>query len=122
MTENSIELDMVSDVAGFCDSHAQQIEHEIERMGVVLGVNWEDEVQVRGLAKEALGNLQQDISNLQHDHTDPSLKARVTLFGLANMMLSMMARSAGKGVHTHGGPAWKAFSRALRQEQEHQGT
>lgn len=51
-------------MAGFENYGADtgEIELEIERKGIVLGVDWSDEVQVRALAREALDHLQKDIT------------------------------------------------------------
>lgn len=116
MADESIELDVVDDVAGYCATQAREIETEIERMGVVLGIDWSDENQVRTLAKEALEHAQQDAAEYEKHIDDYQLKAKITLFALADMMMHLMARSADKGIHTHGGLAWKAFSKALMKE------
>lgn len=58
-------------------------------------------------------DLQSDVSASQHHHEDHQLRAKITLFALANIMMELMAKSADKSIHTHGGAAWKAFSRAL---------
>lgn len=116
MADDSIELDTISNVADFCDKQAREIEVEIERMGVALGIEWTDEVQVLELAREALEHAQEDVALYEHDRSNFQLKAKLTLFALANMMMTLMARSADKGIHTHGGLAWKAFSRALMKE------
>jgi hypothetical protein len=116
MAEDLVTLDGVGDAADFCEEHSAEIEVEIERMGIALGIDWNDEFQVRQLAKEALEHAQEAMSLYTHDLNDYHQKAKVTLFGLAAMMMDIMAKSAGKGIHTHGGTAWKAFSRALMRE------
>ena len=94
---------------------AAQIEHEIERKGVVLGIDWNDAAQVRALAREALDcKLGQD--NCEPD--DPLDRARIELFGLAQLMLTVMKESANNDMHTHGGAAWKAFAHALWAEHD----
>jgi len=121
MLEDSIALDTFGNMPEFCASQAQQIETEIERLGVALGINWEDEVAVRRLARESLEHLQSDVKAIQQHHDDYHLRAKVTLFAMANIMLELMAKSADRGIHTHGGVAWKAFSRALMLERQIQG-
>ncbi|GBG14030.1 MmeI protein [Novimethylophilus kurashikiensis] len=116
MAEESIALETHVNVAGFCEQQSKDIEHEIERMGIVLGINWDDESQVQSLAKEALEHAQKAISDYEHAHRDYQKQAKATLFALAAMMMDMMAASADKGIHTHGGNAWKAFSKALMKE------
>ncbi|NJD24867.1 MAG: hypothetical protein FIB06_05620 [Betaproteobacteria bacterium] len=95
-----------------------EIEKEIERKGVVLGVDWSDEVQVRALAREALDHLQEDVRIVASGTVDRKLLAKVDLFGLAGIMLKTMEESASIGIESHGGDAWKAFARALWAEQE----
>lgn len=95
------------------------IEREIARMGVALGVDWSDELQVRALAREALEKAPQKLERLLAQPTDRRLMAKVSLFGLAALMLHTMAGSAAKlGVESKGGPTWKAFGRALWAENE----
>jgi len=89
---------------------ARRIEQEIVRLGIALGIDWGDEVAVRALARRALA--------YRPDEPDNTLDAlerrtRLELFGLAQLMLNVMAQSAEEGMETHGGPVWKAFGRAL---------
>jgi hypothetical protein len=117
-SETSIGLDKVSDAGAFCSDMAKQLESEIEHMGVALGIDWNNEVQVRALAREALNHSRETLEAYSLHHDDYQAKAKATLFGLANIMMEIMAKSAGKGIHTHGGTAWKAFSKALVSERE----
>ncbi|MCX7164041.1 MAG: hypothetical protein WCI19_01845 [Betaproteobacteria bacterium] len=96
-------------------SEARQLEQEIERKGVILGIDWNDEVQVRELAREALDCK---IGQTRCDMKDPLDRPRVELFGLAQLMLTVMKESARADIHTHGGPAWKAFAHALWTEHD----
>jgi hypothetical protein len=89
---------------------AQRIEREIVRYGVVLGIDWNDEMGVRALAREALACRAPELSE------SPESRAKLELFGLAQLMLKVMTESAGEDVELHGGPAWKALGRALWQE------
>ena len=96
---------------------AQEIEREIVRKGFVLGIDWEDEAQVRALAREALAC--KDIEdNPDCRLTDARSLAKIELFGLAQLMLTVMRQSADEGMQSHGVPAWKALARALWQEEE----
>lgn len=58
-------------MAGFenYEEATRKIEHEIERMGVALGIDWSDEAQVRELAREALEHSQDRIHQLQPTRT-----------------------------------------------------
>lgn len=94
---------------------AQEIEREIVRKGLVLGIDWEDEAQVRLLAREALACRNMD-DNPDCRPDDPRALAKIELFGLAQLMHTVMRQSADEGMQTHGGAAWKALARALWQE------
>ena len=95
---------------------ADAIEKEIERKGVALGIDWSDEVQVRALAREALADAGGAASQAARHLDDRDALTRAELFGLAALMLKTMEQSAQEGMHTHGGPIWKTFGRALWQE------
>jgi hypothetical protein len=92
---------------------ASQIEHEIERKGVVLGIDWNDAAQVRALAREALDCK---LGQANCEPGNPQDRARIELFGLAQLMLTVMKESASNDMHTHGGATWKAFAHALWTE------
>lgn len=94
---------------------AAEIEREIIRKGIALNIDWEDEAQVRALAREALGFSGQAHVAESH-HGDVMARAKIELFGLAQLMLTIMRQSAEEGMLTHGGPAWKALARALWHE------
>ena len=94
---------------------ADEIEQELTRKGVALGIDWADEVAVHDLARQA---LQADPVAIEMGLDDLTHSARYELFGLAQLMLKVMQESAGEQIHTHGGPVWKAFARALWAEHE----
>jgi hypothetical protein len=94
---------------------AQALEHEIEIKGVILDINWSNAVQVRELARQALDCK---LGALDCEPDDPRDRARIELFGLAQLMLKVIKESADEDIDTHGGPAWKAFARALWTEHE----
>jgi hypothetical protein len=107
-------------MAGFENyvEEAKEIELEIERKGIVLGIDWTNDVQVRTLAKEALDQSAAEIKLSASSPIDRKLMAKVDLFGLAGIMLKTMEECAGVGFECHGGPAWKAFGKALWAEVE----
>lgn len=92
---------------------AREIEQEIVRKGIALGIDWNDDIQVRALAREAFEHLQDDTRRFARNPLDFTLKSKVDLYGLAALMLRTMEESAGHGFLSHGGAAWKAFARAL---------
>jgi hypothetical protein len=91
---------------------ARQIERQIERKGLVLGIDWNDATQVSQLAREAI-ECRLDPEHPECTSTDPRTRARIELFGLAQLMLTVMKQSAEEDLLTHGGAVWKAFARAL---------
>lgn len=91
---------------------AEEIEREIARKGIALGIDWNDAAAVSELARAALDCRSDE---LEKDQDDPQLRIRYELFGLAHLMLQVMEESARHNVLTHGGPVWKTFGRALWQ-------
>jgi hypothetical protein len=99
---------------------ASDLEREITRKGIALGIDWNDAAAVDELARAAL-----DFKPGAHayPHDNPRERARQELFGLAQLMLQVMTESAEEKMLTHGGPVWKIFGRALwRVWQTSQGT
>lgn len=99
---------------------ALQIEREMVRKGFALNIDWADEVQLKTLAREALTHGLEQIDSASRSD-DITGRAKADFFGLAQLMLKVMEDSAGEGIHTHGGIAWKAFSKALWTEAERLG-
>lgn len=99
---------------------AAQIEHEMVVKGYALDIDWSDEVQLRSLAREALSHGRVPGDATSHGNVVVN-RAKVEFFGLVQLMLKVMQRSAGEGFHTHGGPVWKAFGKALWDEAERLG-
>lgn len=96
----------------------QDIEREIERKGVALGIDWSNAEQVRALAREAIEHIPSDVQRATATPIDYQLLAKVELFGLAALMLRTMQESASIGFESHGGVIWKTFARALWAEAE----
>ncbi len=96
---------------------AQEIEREIIRKGIALGVDWDHPLEVQLLAQDALTCKPHE---LDCDYGDPQQRIRHELFGLIHLMLQVMTESAGQGIETHGGPVWKALARALWTARERQ--
>ena len=90
-----------------------EIESEIVRKGIALGLDWSNEAEVRALAHEALNHLAEGITMSASEPVDYKRMAKIDLFGLAGIMLKTMEESADYGFQSHGGPAWKAFAKAL---------
>lgn len=104
----------------FFSDETHALEQQIVRMGMALGIDWSDEVQVRELAREALKNGAGNNGEAVK-HNDYRQMAKAELFSVAALMLRVMEKSAeAEGVMMHGGPAWKSFARALWTEHEGQ--
>lgn len=102
----------------FFSEETHALEQQIVRMGIALGIDWSDEAQVRELAREALKNGASDIHEAAK-HKDYRLMAKAELFSVAALMLRVMEKSADQeSAMAHGGPAWKAFARALWAENQ----
>ena len=99
---------------------AFELEREILKRGILLDLDWDNRPGLRKLAREALEGGADHTQALLAD-PDPRLRARGELFALGVLMLRVMEESADTGVHTHGGPAWKAFGRALIEEAQAEG-
>jgi hypothetical protein len=96
---------------------ADELEREIYKRGLALGLDWDDQARMRELARQALSAEPGGVLKLLRS---PVRQDKLTgeLFALADLMLDTMRQSAQIGVHTSGGRAWKAFGRALYQESE----
>ncbi len=112
-TEFSFFLDSLPAASDYCQEKAHELEIALERAGVALGVDWEDEAQILSLAQESLNHLRETVVDYEHHHDDFQLKAKMQLFGVACLMTRLMAEGTMKGIETHGGQAWNAFYRAL---------
>lgn len=94
---------------------AIEVERELVKRGILLGLDWDDTVAMRRLARESLDGGAHHTQALLRD-PDPRLRAKGELFAFGVVMLRTMTESAETGLHTHGGPAWKAFGGALFEE------
>lgn len=102
---------------GHYDQTAQALEREIRRYARVINLDWDDTARLRTLAREALNCSPACRIGLLR-HPDLMERSKGELFALSELMLVTMRQSAQIGVHTRGGPAWKAFGRALYEEAE----
>jgi len=93
-------------------NEARQIELEIERKGVVLGIDWDNEPQVRAVAHRALVGTAKD-PNVEFHGLSWNDRAMFELIALSQLMLTVMRQSALEDMQTHGGRVWKSFGKAL---------
>jgi hypothetical protein len=91
---------------------ADELAREIVKRGIAIGLDWSDAARLRELAQQALSCTPSCMMKLLRS---PVRQEKLTgeLFALSELMLVNMRQSAETGIHTHGGPVWKAFGRAL---------
>ena len=105
-------------MAGF-ENYSREVadlEREIIRRGLVLGLDWNDEAAIRLLARDALDCRLADGQAGCDPESDPRSLAKLELFGLAQLMIKVMGECAADGMEVHGGPVWKIFGGALWRE------
>ncbi|KAI5914192.1 hypothetical protein [Thauera sp. 2A1] len=100
---------------GHYDRTAREVEQEMIKRGIALGLDWDNVATMRTLAREALSCTSECRLGLLR-HPDYAQRGKGELFALSELMLNTMRQSALIGVHTSGGPVWKAFGRALYEE------
>jgi hypothetical protein len=88
------------------------IETEMVRYLVALGIDWHDELAMTQLATECkhYGPEQAQAAYLSHDQT---LINKAKLYALVTMMMRTMESAAGDDRDVHAGEVWKAFARHL---------
>ena len=94
---------------------ALDISHEIAGKLVALGVDWNDEAQMRVIAREAL-EFSSSKQNSLLASGEPVSRLKLELFGLIGLMLKTMEEGASFGGHIHGNEVWKALAKALWEE------
>ncbi len=89
-----------------------QIENEMKRHLMALGIDWHDDAAMKKLATEckAFGPTQANAAYASHDR---EAKAKAELFALASLMLRTMENAAGENRDVHAGEVWKAFGKHL---------
>jgi hypothetical protein len=96
-------------------AEAAQLEIEIARKGIVLGIDWTNDAEVSAIARRAFSS-HLDTLELDHPAASPKGMAMLEIVGLSQLMLRVMKESADQGILTHGGPVWKKLGRALWEE------
>lgn len=106
-------------MVGFEDQQKQatMIAKELEWKLPLLGVDWRNEAELRGLAREALHH-ERKAGHPAFDPANPAYHTRLEVFGLIGLMLKAMEEGASEGVHVHGSDVWKALARAIWAERD----
>ncbi|HEX5338178.1 MAG TPA: hypothetical protein VFW53_07045 [Gallionella sp.] len=89
-----------------------QIETEILRKMVALGIDWHDDTAMTLLAEECkkFGPVQ---AQAAYAADDRRAETRAELFALVSLMIKTMEEAANEGRDVHGGEVWKAFGKHL---------
>jgi len=93
-------------------SEISQIETELTRHMIALGLDWHDEAAMSQLASESKA-FGPDNAKTAYASRDLRLIAKAQLFGLVNTMIQTMENAALEGRDVHGGEVWKAFAKHL---------
>lgn len=94
--------------------NAAQISLEIERKLVALGIDADNQLALRALARDILAYKHQP----GYRPASIEEEARQNLFGLVALMLRNMREGADLDREVSGSPIWKALARALWSEKE----
>ncbi len=88
------------------------IEVEIQRYMIALGLDWHNEAAMILLAAECktFGPANAQAAYTSNDQT---LITKAKLFGLVSMMIQTMESAALENRDVHGGEVWKAFGKHL---------
>lgn len=89
-----------------------QIELELMRHMVALGIDWHDDSAMTQLAMECK-SFGPANAKAAYASNDQRLITKAELFGLASIMLRTMESAANDERDVHGGEIWKAFGRHL---------
>lgn len=89
-----------------------QIETQIMRKMIALGLDWHDATAMKLLAGECkvFGPAEVQAAYASKDH---SRITRAELFSLASIMMQTMENATLESREVHGGEVWKAFGKHL---------
>jgi hypothetical protein len=90
----------------------KQIETELMRKMIALGLGWHDKEAMMKLASECKVFFPADAQAAYASH-DRELITKAELFALASLMIHTMKGAALDEREGHGGEVWKAFSKHL---------
>jgi hypothetical protein len=87
-----------------------EIETEITRLMIALGLDWHNEFDMMQLANECktYGPTNAQAAYASHDRQSIT---RAELFGLISIMIRTMESAAREGRIVHGGEVWKALGK-----------
>jgi len=88
------------------------IEIELQRYLIALGLDWHDEFTMSQLATECKTFGPSD-AKAAYASNDQRLITKAKLFGLVSMMIQTMVSAAQDNRDVHGGEVWKAIAKHL---------
>jgi hypothetical protein len=89
-----------------------QIEIQIMRYMMALGIDWHDEAAMTQLASECK-NFGPVNAQAAYASNEQKLITKAELFGLVSVMMQTMENAARENRDVHGGEVWKAFGKHL---------
>ncbi|MFA6971838.1 MAG: hypothetical protein WC208_10605 [Gallionella sp.] len=89
-----------------------QIETELMRKMIALGLDWHDASVMKALASECKVYGPADVQDA-YASGDRDKITKAELFSLASLMIQTMENASLEGRDVHGGEVWKAFGRHL---------
>jgi hypothetical protein len=91
------------------------IETELRRHMIALGLDWQNEVSMMQLAVEckAFKSSHAQAAFASHDRVQ---KTKAEIFALASLMLRTMENAAGENREVHAGEVWKSFGKHLYED------
>lgn len=93
-------------------NEVSQIETELMRHMIALGLDWHNEASMTALATECK-NFGPDNARAAYASKDRTLITKAELFGLVNTMFHTMENAARENRDVHGGEVWKALGKHL---------
>lgn len=93
-------------------TEVSQIETELMRHMIAMGLDWHNEAAMIALANECK-TFGPDNVKAAYASKDRTRITKAEFFGLASMMLKTMENAANEGRDVHGGEVWKAFGKHL---------
>lgn len=89
-----------------------QIETQLMRKMIALGLDWKDPTTMRQLASECKVFGPADVESA-YSSKDQGRITRAEIFSLASLMMQTMENATLESREVHGGEVWKAFARHL---------
>ena len=87
-----------------------EVETEIMRLMIALGLDWNNELEMIQLATECKAFRPANAQAAYASHDRQSI-TKAELFGLVTVMIRTMGNASSEGRIVHGGEVWKALGK-----------